>query len=191
MNVRPALDRYLDGLRDGFDGMDSDVLQAAAAALIETMKSGAAIYVCGNGGSGANASHIVVDYLKCLRSDAVRPRIFALIDNGPSVTAIGNDIDYDSIFAYQLESHLRPGDLVWCLTGSGNSPNILRALETAQSLGNRSLLFCGYDGGKAKGMADISVHYPSHDMQKCEDSQMVIANVIMQEVLRRGGVEHC
>jgi len=189
MNIRPALDTYLEGLRDSFRAVDDAALNSAAAALVETMKSGRAIFVCGNGGSGANASHIVVDYLKCLRTRAIRPRIFALVDNGPTVTAVSNDIAYEDIFAYQLEGYLQPGALVWCLTGSGNSPNILKALAAARDKGNRSLLFCGYDGGRARGMADIVVHYPSHDMQMCEDSQMVMANVIMQEVLRRGGLD--
>jgi len=189
LHLRPALDAYLAGLKDSFAQVPDQALNAAADAIVQTFKRGDVVYVCGNGGSGANASHIVVDYVKCLRTGAALPRVHALVDNAPTLTAVGNDLDYDQIFAYQLETYLKPGDLVWCLTGSGNSPNILRALAAARQRGNRTLLFCGYDGGKAKAMADLVVHYPSHDMQKCEDSQMVLANVIMQEVLRRGGLD--
>jgi D-sedoheptulose 7-phosphate isomerase len=137
------------------------------------------IFVIGNGGSSATASHIVNDLLKStIRPNLPRLRLICLSDNTPTLTAYANDVSYEVIFAEPLASLADPGDVVVALSGSGNSPNILRAMETAKQLGLTRIGLTGFAGGKLKDNCDMVVIVPSNSMQVIEDIHMVILHSI-------------
>ena len=121
-----------------------------ADALLECWRQRRQVFLCGNGGSAGNAVHLA------------------------------NDIGYDQIFAEQLAVHGAAGDVLIVLSGSGNSPNILRALERARALGVKSYAVLGYSGGKCKALADVAIHFPVEDMQIAEDLQLVVGHMLMQ-----------
>lgn len=140
------------------------------------------IFLCGNGGSAGNAVHLANDYLYgCACGVAERGlRVQALSANPATMTCLANDVGYDAIFSLQLETLARPGDLLVVLSGSGNSPNIVAALETARAMNVTTAAVLGYDGGKALALAQFPVHFPISDMQIAEDMQLVVGHMIMQ-----------
>jgi D-sedoheptulose 7-phosphate isomerase len=99
------------------------------------------------------------------------------------LTCLGNDIGFENIFSHQLETLAETGDLFLVFSGSGNSPNILNALKSAKTIGVTSVALLGYDGGKAKALADLAIHFPIHDMQVVEDLHMIVGHLLMK-VLR-------
>ena len=107
-------------------------------------------------------------------------RVTALPANSSVITCLANDVGYDSIFSAQLAVLANKGDVLIALSGSGNSPNILKALDQAKSMGVRSYAILGYSGGKAKTTADVPIHFAADDMQLSEDLQLVVGHMIMQ-----------
>lgn len=149
--------------------------------LLDCAKSGRQVFICGNGGSAANAMHIANDLVYGITKTLGRGvRITALPANGSVLTCLANDEGYDKIFSHQLGVYANRGDILIVLSGSGNSPNILAALEAARELGVRSYAILGYSGGKAKAMADVAIHFDVNDMQISEDMQLISAHMIMQ-----------
>jgi Phosphoheptose isomerase len=166
---------------------DADL--SGVAALAQAMRrcwhEGRSMYLCGNGGSAGNAIHIANDLVYGIaKGNGVGMRAHALPANTSVLTCLANDIDYAEIFAAQLSVYARAGDLLLTLSGSGNSPNILRALETGTALGMETFAVLGYSGGKAKGLADVAIHFPIDDMQIAEDLQLVVGHMIMQWLWR-------
>lgn len=140
-----------------------------------------AVYLCGNGGSAANANHFATDLLFGLNKNLGSSwRVFALSSNPSLLTCLGNDIGYEKIFSKQLESCGRAFDLLIVYSGSGNSANILNALKTARKLKMRSIAFVGFEGGKAKKLADFCLHFPVHDMQISEDLHMITSHLLLR-----------
>jgi len=158
--------------------------------LATVWSEGRQIFICGNGGSAANAIHWANDFLYPVAKAGGRGmKMHALPANPSTLTCVGNDLGYDRIFSRQLESQGEKGDLLIVLSGSGNSPNILRALETARALGMKSYAIVAFTGGKAKALADVPVHSPIDDMQIAEDIQMNICHMLLQalaEARRKG-----
>ncbi len=148
-------------------------------ALRQAQATGKRIFTCGNGGSSANASHFVNDMLKStIRPDRPRLKLICLSDNISTLTAYANDVSYDVIFAEPLASLAEPGDVIIALSGSGNSPNVLRAMETAGALGLTRIGLTGRDGGKLKELCDICVIVPHDSMQVIEDAHLVILHAV-------------
>ena len=126
-------------------------VERIAAALRLARLSGRRIFMFGNGGSSANASHIVNDILKSTaRAGAPRFKILCLSDNVPTLTAYANDVGYEVVFAEPLAALGEPGDIAFALSGSGNSPNVLRAMEVAEQMGLTRIGLTGRDGGRLK-----------------------------------------
>ncbi len=137
------------------------------------------IFLFGNGGCSANASHIVTDLVKSVvHPDRPRFKAFCLSDNTPMLTAYANDVSYDEVFAGPLAALAEPGDIAFALSGSGNSPNVLRGLEVAAELGLTRLGLTGRDGGKLKDLCDVCVIVPSPSMQIIEDAHLVVLHAI-------------
>jgi D-sedoheptulose 7-phosphate isomerase len=135
--------------------------------------------VIGNGGSAATASHMMNDLMKCtLVPGQPRFRAIALTDNVPTMTAFANDIAYDEIFTEQLRSLLRPGDVVIALSGSGNSPNIVRAIAYAQEAGATTIGLCGDGGGKLATLANLAVCIPAGRIGQQEDGHLILNHTI-------------
>jgi len=161
-------------------------LLAAAEAMIETYQAGGTIYFFGNGGSGATASHIAGDFLKGVSYGLEkRFKTICLNDNPASMMAIANDISYDDIFIEPLKNYMQKGDLVIGISGSGNSNNVVKAMEYAKIKGVKTLAFCGYKGGKIKELADLHVHAEVMDMEITEDIHMVAFHMIKQYIIKK------
>ena len=147
--------------------------------FIEARDQGRQIFVCGNGGSAATASHFVCDVVKgASYNRGSRFRIMALTDSLPTITAYSNDVGYDVVFAEQLKNFARAGDVVMAISGSGNSPNVVAALEYANSIGCRTLALTGRDGGRLGRLAQLNLHVAEPHMGRIEDAHMVICHMI-------------
>jgi len=145
----------------------------------EARAAGRQIFVCGNGGSASTASHFVCDMMKGASFERpARFRILALTDSLPTITAYANDVSYDAVFVEQLRNFAQPGDLVMCLSGSGNSPNVIRAMEYANSIGCRTIALTGRDGGRLGPMAQLHIQVPVPHMGRIEDGHLIVCHMI-------------
>ena len=139
------------------------------------------VFLCGNGGSAGNAMHLANDFLSCVSNEVGSGiKAHALSANPSLLTCLGNDYGYDEIFGMQLAVQAEPGDLLIALSGSGNSPNIVRALEQARTKGMTSYAILGFSGGAAKALADVAIHFAVDDMQLSEDLQLIVGHMLMQ-----------
>jgi D-sedoheptulose 7-phosphate isomerase len=180
----PSIDHFVDyssRLANLMAGFDWSPVSALADELLDCWRTGRQVFFAGNGGSAGNAVHLANDFLYGLSKRVGSGlRVEALTANSSVLTCLANDEGYDQIFSIQLAVKAREGDVLVVLSGSGNSPNILRALEEAQRIGMRSYAVLGYGGGKAKALADVPIHCPVDDMQISEDMQLIIGHMIMQ-----------
>lgn len=175
---------YFKQVSDVLTKIDASQLEAVANAITECYKRDGMIYVFGNGGSAATASHVAGDYLKAITLGMdKRLKIICLSDNTPGLMAIANDMSYDDIFVEQLKSFIKPGDLVIGISGSGNSENVLRALKEAKDRKVETVCLVGFSGGKAKSMVDICVHIPVNDMEMTEDLHLLCFHAIKQHLI--------
>ena len=139
------------------------------------------IFICGNGGSAANAMHIANDLTYGAGISSGKGfNIEALPSNSAVITCLANDIGYENIFSEQLRVKATKGDLLIVLSGSGNSKNIINALKMAKKLKIKSYAILGYSGGKAKSLANVSLHFKINDMQIAEDIQIIIGHLLMK-----------
>jgi D-sedoheptulose 7-phosphate isomerase len=149
--------------------------------LADAWQSGRQVFLCGNGGSAANAMHIANDLIYGIGKDiGGGMKVTALPANGAVVTCLANDLGFETIFSQQLAVLGSRGDILIALSGSGNSPNILRAIETAGAIGMETYAILGYSGGKAKALAGTAIHFAVNDMQIAEDLQMVVGHMLMK-----------
>jgi D-sedoheptulose 7-phosphate isomerase len=153
--------------------MDFEAIETAVQAIIEAYEREATIYVFGNGGSAATASHFVCDFNKGISENLEKKfNLICLNDNLPTLMAIANDISYEDVFSFQLLNKLKPTDLIIAVSGSGNSKNVIKAVEYAKEVGCKIVGLTGYSGGKLKMLSDYSMHVPVNDMQITEDVHM-------------------
>jgi D-sedoheptulose 7-phosphate isomerase len=145
----------------------------------EARDAGRRIFVCGNGGSASTASHFACDIVKGASFNRQsRFRIIALTDQIPTITAYANDVSYDAVFVEQLKNFAEPGDLLMGISGSGNSPNVLRAIEYANSIGCKTIALTGRDGGKLGPLARLNIHVPVPHMGRIEDAHFIVCHMI-------------
>ena len=165
---------YLRTVSETIAALSADAVAAALDELRQAHERDAQVFLAGNGGSAATASHMANDFTWGLVQGGRRPlRAIALTDNVPTMTAIANDSSYENVFSQQLDALARPGDLLVAITGSGNSPNILRAVETARRLRMRIVGLLGRGGGKVRGMVHTAVVVSSDDYGPIEDVHMI------------------
>ncbi|MEL0335261.1 MAG: SIS domain-containing protein [Flavobacteriales bacterium] len=177
---------YIDLVKSTLDALDPKALEALVEAFHTTYEKGGNIYTMGNGGSGASASHAAGDFLKGASYGLdKRFRMICLNDNLPSMMAIANDIGWESIFVEPLKNFLSPDDLVIGISGSGNSENVVNALEYANAQGATTVAMSGFKGGKISEIATINVHAPVMDMEVTEDVHMVIFNIVKKQMMAR------
>jgi D-sedoheptulose 7-phosphate isomerase len=158
-------------------------IEQLAALLRRARTEGRTIFIFGNGGSAASASHLVTDLTKgTLAPDRPRFKIICLSDNTPTLTAVANDLGYEHVFALPLESLAEPGDIALAISGSGNSPNVLLALQAARRLGLTTVGLSGTSGGKLKDLVDLAILVPSPSMQLIEDTHVVILHSVFVEL---------
>ena len=177
---------YIYLVKSTLDALDPKALEALVEAFHTTYEKGGNIYTMGNGGSGASASHAAGDFLKGASYGLdKRFRMICLNDNLPSMMAIANDIGWESIFVEPLKNFLSPDDLVIGISGSGNSKNVVTALEYANAQGATTVAMSGFKGGKISEIATINVHAPVMDMEVTEDVHMVIFNIVKKQMMAR------
>lgn len=178
--------QYIDLVKSTLDALDPKALEALVEAFIATYEKGGNIYTMGNGGSGASASHAAGDFLKGASYGLdKRFKMICLNDNLPSMMAIANDIGWESIFVEPLKNFLGEDDLVIGISGSGNSKNVVNALEYANAKGATTVAMSGFKGGKISQIATINVHAPIMDMEVTEDVHMVIFNIVKKQMMAR------
>lgn len=176
-SLRALLQGYWRDVIDAASTIDQEILESAASTLLACHERGRVVFVAGNGGSAATASHFACDLAKGVRAGGLPPfRVVALTDNVPLMTAWGNDTDYQRIFAEQLATLARPGDVLVAISASGNSPNILLAAEAARAAGATTLALTGKTGGKLAKLADLAIRVPLDPIEQVEDAHVVIAH---------------
>src|ERR1700722_6248759 len=170
---------YRRDLLATIERIDTSLVDQAIEWLAEARENDRHIFTCGNGGSAATASHFVVDMLKgASHNREKRFRIMCLNDQMPTITAYANDVHYDCVFVEQLKNFAEPGDVFMAISGSGNSPNVLRAMEYANSIGCRTIAMTGRDGGKLGPLAGLNIHVPAPHMGRIEDGHHIICHMM-------------
>ena len=177
-----AMQPYRDECIAALNAVDLEAVAAVAAALLAARDEGHTVFIAGNGGSAATASHMATDLM--LGSQLVDPplRVIALTDNQAIITATGNDLDFDQIFARHLARLAQSGDLLIAVSASGNSPNILACIDVAKSLKLTSIGFTGFDGGRLATVVDLLVHVPTRKgaYGPVEDVHLAINHMITE-----------
>ena len=169
---------YVDRLTSAIDAVDLSQVQAWIDRLAVARSEGSTVFVCGNGGSAATASHFATDLGKgASYGQPERFRVVALTDSVPTITAYANDVGYEVVFAEQLRGLGKPRDVLVTISGSGTSPNIIRAIEAARDLQLDVISLTGFAGGESGPISDIHVNVPSDHMGRIEDVHMALCHV--------------
>jgi D-sedoheptulose 7-phosphate isomerase len=179
---------YLERVCAEIRRIDPTQLETLSGLIEDAYHAGRFVFICGNGGSGANASHLCEDLAKCTLRDfenQKRLKVLSLTDNTPAILAWGNDEGYDRIFVEQLKNLASPGDLLLAISGSGNSPNILKAVEWSNRQGLITVGITGFGGGKLRTLAHHSVHAAVDDMGIAESLHQVVFHWIIDDLYRR------
>jgi len=177
---------YCRGLKEALDLIPADRAVKFFELLERAYLEGRQVFIMGNGGSGSTAAHAAADLNKGVSyGREKRFRVISLNDNMATLTAYANDVAYTDVFVEQLKNFLHSGDLVIGISGSGNSPNVLKAVEYANQQGAMTVGLTGFSGGKLAGLAQVPLHVPVHDMQKVEDIHMMLFHIAMQILCAR------
>jgi D-sedoheptulose 7-phosphate isomerase len=179
---------YFERVCEEVRRLDRDQVEALSDLIDQAYRDGRFVFIIGNGGSGANASHLCEDLAKCTLRDFEHQRrlkVLSLTDNTPWVMAVANDISYSAIFLEQLKNLASPGDLLLAISGSGNSPNILRAVEWANANGLETVGITGFGGGKLRPLARHSLHVAVDDMGIVESLHTVVFHWVIDDLNRR------
>jgi D-sedoheptulose 7-phosphate isomerase len=181
-----AAKHYFASLQEVLSHLDLAVIDQMTEAIWENYENGRSLYIFGNGGSAALASHFACDIGKgTIAPGRKRLRAISLVDNVPLMTALANDLAYKDIFSEQLADLAQRGDMVLAISGSGNSPNIVQGLEEARKIGLRTLVLTGFAGGRVKSLADLCLIVPSDNMQHIEDAHLCASHAIFRAIRHR------
>lgn len=180
MNYVDDIRNYIECEIEILRKLDVNAINEVLNLLNQTRLNKKRIYVFGNGGSAATASHMQNDFNKGVSEHIdTKFRFACLNDNMATMMAVANDIGYDDIFRFQLDGHLESGDIVMAISGSGNSKNVIKAVEYSKKCGNKVIGITGYNGGKLMELCDISLHAPVMSMQVTEDVHMFFDHLMM------------
>ena len=179
-------------LARAFRSVDLARIGAAADILSDAYQRDAAVFACGNGGSASIANHLQCDHVKGVRNGTdLTTRVFSLSTNIELLSAIANDLGYDMVFEYQLQSLARAGDVLLAVSSSGRSPNIVRALQWANANGMRTIALTGFSGGPARELATVSVHVDSDNYGIIEDTHQACMHLLAQYVRQSRMTRRC
>jgi len=183
MDLSNFLSGYINEIQKGFESIDIANLGKIVDVLDLAIKRGSTIFTCGNGGSSSIAEHFVCDFLKGASANTtIQPIIHSLSSCSPTVTAVANDIGYDEVFSYQLERYGNVGDILLCVSSSGNSPNILKALSMAKAKSIETISFVGFSGGSAKNLSENCIHIPIENYGIVEDVHHSLMHMLAQYI---------
>jgi D-sedoheptulose 7-phosphate isomerase len=172
---------YRDEIMRAWSTIDAAAVAAAARILHECLERDGIIYACGNGGSAAIANHLLCDFHKGIQTDtALKPRVVSLSAHLELITAIGNDIGYEDVFAYQLRTMARPGDVLMTISSSGDSENIVRAARWAKDNGVPTIALVGFGGGRSATIADATIHVAAENYGIVEDAHQSMMHLFAQ-----------
>ncbi|MBM3795530.1 MAG: SIS domain-containing protein [Acidobacteria bacterium] len=170
---------YKQSLLEAIDKIDLNKVDQAISWLREARDAGRTVFTCGNGGSASTASHIVCDIVKGASYQRDKKfRMMALTDSLPTITAYSNDVGYDVVFVEPLKNFAQPGDVVMAISGSGNSPNVIKAVEYANAAGCKTVALTGRDGGRLGALAQLNIQVAVPHMGRIEDAHMIICHMI-------------
>lgn len=172
---------YSSKLQEVLASSDWSSVNLLAQDMLRCWQERRQVFFCGNGGSAGNAVHLANDFLYGIaKRTGGGLKVQALSANSAVMTCLANDVGYESIFSEQLAVQAQAGDLLIALSGSGNSPNIVRVIEQAKAMDVKSYAILGFTGGKCKELADVPIHFPVNDMQIAEDMQLIVGHMMMQ-----------
>lgn len=177
--------RYISSLSKQLDSFDWKKIDMLSECIWKLWADKKRLFLCGNGGSAANAQHLSNDLIYGVAPEQAAVRVNCLSCNASIMTCIANDTGYHNVFSLQLQTQGESGDGLIVLSGSGNSPNIIKAVHEAKKLGMWTCAIVGFAGGKVKPLVDILVHFPVDDMQLSEDLQLVVGHCIMRQLKQR------
>ena len=181
MRFEEPINNYLHLLQNTLNSINGTEIEVFLGVLLTAYEQGATIFIFGNGGSAATASHIATDLNKGISYGLEkRFRAMALTDNFSTVSAYSNDTSYDDVFIEQMKNFIRDNDIAIGISGSGNSKNVIRAIEYANACGNTTVGITGYDGGMLRKIAKHSVNANINDMQVSEDIHMILGHLTMK-----------
>ena len=176
--------RYGERLSSALAQQDWQAAAQLADDMAKAWREGRRVFICGNGGSAANAIHWANDFLYPVAKSGGRGlKILALPANSSTLTCLANDVGYDEVFASQLATEAEPGDLLIVLSGSGNSPNIVKALEQAKKSRVKSFALLAFTGGACLDLADVVLHLKVEDMQIAEDLHLIVGHMVLQALV--------
>lgn len=179
--MKQSINEYVQRLSAALTLPGMDAVPVLGEALRDAWANNRTVYFCGNGGSAGNAIHLANDFLYGVgANNGIGIRVESLSANAAVLTCLANDIGYDQIYAEQLRVKADKGDVLVVLSGSGNSPNVIKALEMGNSKGMVTFAILGYSGGKCKEIAQHPIHFELNDMQIAEDLQLIIGHMCMQ-----------
>jgi D-sedoheptulose 7-phosphate isomerase len=180
------VERYLTSLHAAVDALPRDRLAELGEMLYRTYRNGQQVFTLGNGGSASTASHMAADLAKnTIGANMRRFRVLSLNDNQSLLTALANDLGYQNVFSEQLKNLIRPGDLLIALSGSGNSPNVIRAIRYAQEQCAEVVGILGFQGGEAARLADMAIIVPSDHYGIVEDVHLIINHILVDHFRHR------
>lgn len=187
-----AVAQYLQNVQRVLAELNIGEIASIIGIFKKAYDEGRTIFVLGNGGSASTASHLACDLNKgaCLHAEK-KFRVMALTDSLPTILAIANDLNYDAIFVEQLKNFVQANDVVVGISASGNSANVLKAVEYARQQGCTTIGVCGYDGGKLKPLVDCCFHVRVPDMQIVEDVHMILTHILMRVLSVEGATHGC
>ena len=182
------VNKYLNALKGVMDSINPDEVGEVIELLARAKEEGKNIFVVGNGGSAALSSHFVTDMAKGAYNEKIKNfKILSLCDNAPIITALGNDFGYEDIFVGQLRAYFQPGDVVMAISSSGNSPNVIKAIEYANNNGGLTIGLCGFKGGKLKEVAQKCVYVPREHYGLVEDAHGIVCHIIAYHFMEQAG----
>ena len=182
MKKKFFINKYFSNHKELFDKLDLKKIIFISELIIRSTNKGGKIYTCGNGGSAYNASHFVTDWNKFIPNVNKKFSSISLCDNLGFITATGNDLKYDDIFFEQIKNCFSKKDILICISGSGNSKNLLKVAKHVRKKNGKVISLIGFDGGKLKKLSNHYIHVPSYDMQLCEDIHLMIGHIIMKHI---------
>lgn len=184
------IENYIDKLSIVLKQEVQFQIETLCQALYHAWREGRCIYLCGNGGSAGNAIHLANDFLYGAGiKNGKGLRVEALSANPSVLTCLANDLGYEHIYSEQLKVKAGRGDVLIVLSGSGNSPNVVKALEVGKALGMRTFAILGFSGGRCKALADVFIHFEVNDMQIAEDIQLIVGHICMQWLSKQNLLE--
>ena len=179
--MKKQINGYLEKLTNTINAMDTNAVETCANILLDAYENEKRIFICGNGGSAATASHFACDINKGVSYGLEkRFKVIPLTDSLSTITAYTNDVDYDAIFVEQLKNFFQEGDVIIGISGSGNSQNVLNAMDYVNANGGITIGWTGFSGGKLKEISKYSVNANIDDMQVSEDIHMILTHLMMK-----------